>query len=77
MSDWGSRELRGRTVTWQSLDSIGSRTSRSGHTSYVHPSGTGTTPVTRASVQMAPAPQSISAQVTVTQWHVPGPYYGR
>lgn len=59
MSDWRITELRGRTVTSVNMDSIGSHTSRSGHTSYMHPSGTGTTPATRAAVQIAPAPHSI------------------
>jgi hypothetical protein len=81
MSNSGSRELRGRTVTWQGLDSIGSRTSRSGHTSYVHPSGTGTTPATRAAVQVAPAPQSIAWSYRTSggahgAWEAPNPAPG-
>ena len=78
MSSSGSRELRGRTVTWQDMGSVGTRTTRSGHTSYVHPSGTGTTRVTRAAVQVAPAAQSIQWSYRTSEgarghWEAPNP----
>jgi len=81
MSSSGSRDLRGRTVTWMDLDSIGSRTTRSGHTSFVHASGTGTTPATRLHAQTAPAPSAIQWGYSTSSgahggWVAPNPAPG-